>query len=120
MKTYRDLEVWQEAMQLAEAAYKVAITYPKESTWGLKQQTQRAALSVPANIAEGHARGYRKEFYHFTAIARGSLAELETHIILAHRLGYLSQENLDDLWKKAKTVGRLLNGLLRSLRQENP
>ncbi len=116
IQTYRDLEVWQEAMNLTTEVYRLTKVYPKEELYGLTSQTQRAAVSIPANIAEGHSRKSKKEFHHHVSIARGPLAELETHLMLANRLGYLSQQDMDKVWEMTQRVGRLTNGLLRSLR----
>ncbi|MFQ5586379.1 MAG: four helix bundle protein [Thermodesulfobacteriota bacterium] len=117
IQTYRDLEVWQEAMSLTTEVYHLTRSYPREETYGLTSQTQRAAVSVPANIAEGHSRKSRKEFHHHVSIARGSLAELETHLLLAHRLEYLTRQEMEKVWEMAQRVGRLVNGLLRSLKE---
>jgi four helix bundle protein len=113
--TYRDLEVWQKAMELAEHTYAVTKKFPRDERFGLTSQTQRAAVSIPANIAEGHARRSTKEYVHHLSIARGSLAELETHVILATRMNYISREEVAELWKSMQTTGRLLNGLMRKL-----
>ena len=86
MAGYRDLKVWRLAMELAEDAYKICAEFPKHEVYGLTSQLQRAAVSIPSNIAEGQARNSNKEFNHFLGIARGSLAELETQIMLAQRL----------------------------------
>ena len=87
-KNFRDLKVWQLGMQLAEEVYHLSHQFPKHETYGLASQIQRAAVSVPANIAEGHAIGSTKDFARFLGIAQGSLAELETHLMLAERMKY--------------------------------
>jgi four helix bundle protein len=116
--SYRDLEVWQKAMDLAETVYSLSRTFPVEERFGLISQMQRSAVSVPANIAEGQGRKHRGEFVRHLTIARGSLAELETHLLLAGRLGYAGKDRLGALWRQAQEVGRLLNGLIRSLDKE--
>src|SRR3972149_3113769 len=87
-KNFRDLKVWQVGMQLAEEVYRLSQQFPKHETYGLSSQIQRAPVSVPANIAEGHAIGSTKDFARFLGIAQGSLAELETHLMLAERIKY--------------------------------
>ncbi|MBM3188245.1 MAG: four helix bundle protein [Chloroflexi bacterium] len=91
-----------------------------EERWGLTSQMRQAAVSVPANIAEGHGRTHRGDYIHHLSVARGSLAELETHLQLAVRLGYLTEEGIERTWGLAQEVGRLLNGLLRALRPPRP
>lgn len=120
IKTYRDLEVWQQAIGLAVQIYKHTKKYPKEETYSLTSQTQRAAISIPANIAEGQGKIFRKEFLRHLSIARGSLCELETHLILACRLDYLNEDELTTTWKSIQSVGRLLNGLIRALDTGKP
>ena len=83
MAGYRDLKVWQTAMRLAAEAYRLSAAFPKQEIYGLSSQIQRSAVSVPSNIAEGHGRNSNKEFNHFLGVAMGSLAELETQLILA-------------------------------------
>ena len=102
-------------MDLVVAVYQACKAYPKEELYALTSQTRRAASSVPANIAEGQGRRSRKEFCQFLGNARGSLLELDTHLELAVRLSYLKEENYQDLYRQLHEVGRLLNGLLRSL-----
>jgi len=92
LQSYRDLEVWQVAMDLVEATYILTRQYPKEERYGLTSQTQRAAVSVPANISEGYGRTHRGDYKRFLSIARGSLCELETHFTIAVRLGYIPRE----------------------------
>ena len=117
-KSYKDLEVWQKAMDLVIECYQFTQNFLKSEVYGLTNQLQRAAVSVPANIAEGQGRQYDTEFIQFLYIASGSLTELETHIQIALRLGYISSDNANRLLSKAAEVGRLLNGLLRFLRSK--
>ncbi len=119
IKSYRDLEVWQKAMDVAVECYKLAQTFPRTETYGLCSQLQRAASSIPANIAEGRGRGHTKEFLQFLSIAYGSLAELETHLILAERLGYINSDRVGKVLSSAAEVGRMLNGLQASLRRKS-
>jgi len=93
ISSYRDLKAWQIGMDIAETIYSVTGGFPKHELYGLFSQMQRAAISIPANLAEGHARDSLKEFLHHVAIALGSLAELETQLILSQRLRYLESDN---------------------------
>lgn len=120
IKSYKDLEVWQQAVELVVACYRVTDALPKTEKFGLASQMQRAAVSVPANIAEGFARQHRKEFLQFLSISAGSLAELETHLHVAVKLGFAAQDAVSPLEAKASQVGRMLNGLMRSIRESRP
>lgn len=113
IKDYKELVVWQKAMELVIAIYKATNTFPNEELYGLTSQIRRAAVSVPSNIAEGQGRQTRGEFRQFLGQARGSLAELETQLLIAHSLGYL--EDCSELLAQRVEVARLLNGLLNSL-----
>ena len=115
MAGYRELKVWRLAMELAEVVYKLCAEFPRQEVYGLTSQLQRAAVSIPSNIAEGQARNSSKEFNHFLGIARGSLAELETQIMLAQRLGYLSEEKLHSALEKAEEIGKMLKGLQKAI-----
>ncbi|MGE5501990.1 MAG: four helix bundle protein [Ignavibacteriales bacterium] len=114
--SYRDLTVWQRAMELTEEAYRVARLLPKTEEYRLTSQLVRAAVSVPANIAEGHARAGRKEFLNFLSIAGGSLAETETLLLLAARVGYVSAAKTANALARAEEVGRMLTSLKRRLK----
>jgi four helix bundle protein len=115
-KTYRDLELWQTSMDLVVECYQAARRFPQYETFGLCGQLRRAVVSVPANIAEGHGRQHRPEFIQHLHIALGSLAEVETHVQIAQRLGYLEPADAEKLMQRTGEVGRLLNGMLRYLR----
>ena len=114
--TYRDLVAWQKALDLAEAVYRATEDWPRREHYGLSDQVRRAAASVPANIAEGHGRTGTKEFLHHLSIAVGSLHEAETYLILAQRLRYLDDQIGQSLLHQAAEIGRLIGGLIRSLR----
>jgi four helix bundle protein len=116
IKSHRDLIVWQKAMDLAVVIYHATEEFPKKETYGLISQLRRAAASIPANIAEGQGRRLAGEFQQFLAHARGSLLELDTHLELAMRVGYLTKQQQTAIQVRLDEVGRLLNGLLRSLR----
>jgi len=118
LKSYRELEVWQKAMDLVVICYQMTKNFPKNETYGLAGQLQRAAVSIPANIAEGRQRQYSKEFLQHLSIAYGSLAEVETHVLIAGRLNYIDKAQTDDLLNKTAEVGRMLNGLRRSIQKK--
>jgi len=115
--SYRDLIAWRKAMALVREIYLATQSFPREEMFGLKSQLRRAAVSVPSNIAEGQARYSRREFCHFLNNARGSLAEVETQIILAHDLAHLGQKETDFLLDQAAELGRILNGLIAATKE---
>ena len=115
--SFRDLRVWQQAMELAVSVYRGTETFPKHEVYGLAQQMRRAAVSVPSNIAEGKGHSTDKDFRRFLFHARGSLMELETQIALAGKLQYISSERVQSLQELATQVGKSLSGLLNALRE---
>jgi four helix bundle protein len=115
-RKHHDLLVWQEAMLLVQEIYQVTARFPQEELYALTSQMRRAAISIPGNIAEGAGRTGKKEFLQFLSIARGSLSELETQILISDNLGYLSVGKI--LLDKVDKVFRLLAGLINSLRKE--
>ena len=117
MASYRDLLVWRKAMDLAEGAYSLAKLMPKTEQFRLTAQLLRAAVSVPANIAEGRARTGKREFLNFLSIASGSLAETETLLMLAVRTGLLPKAEVMPVFRTAEEVGRMLTALKQSLRE---
>ena len=117
IQSYRDLVAWQKAMDLVETIYHLSKQFPKEELYGLTSQIRRAAISIPSNVAEGHARLSKGEFCQFIGHARGSLAEVSTQVLLALRLGFIKQSDADIALASADEVGRILNGLLASLRK---
>ncbi len=112
---HRNLKAWQQAMDLVTVVYNATSLFPAQEKFGLASQMQRAAVSVPANIAEGFARNGTKELLHFLGIAAGSLSELDTLVELAARLNYLS--NAEELNGKVDEVSGLLMGLAASIRR---
>ena len=112
---FKDLLVWQRAMELARAIYRATETLPKSEMFGLQSQLRRAAVSVPSNIAEGHGRLSDQLFRTFLAQSRGSLYEVETQLMLATDFGYIAQETSTRLLELCDEVARMLNGLLKSL-----
>src|SRR5208282_3037799 len=107
IKSYRDLLVWQKSMDLVVVSYEVAKRLPHHESYGLVSQIQRAAVSVPANIAEGHGRKHTGDFLHHLSMARGSLLELETHVLIAARLEYLQAKDIESTLRLADEVGRM-------------
>ena len=120
VKNYRDLIAWQKAMDLVAAAYVLADQLPQSETFGLAAQLKRAAVSVPVNIAEGEGRGYQPEFRRYLRIAHGSVREIETEVLIAIRLGFTSQSSAEPIMGLAAEVGRLINGLQRTLIDSRP
>jgi four helix bundle protein len=115
VKSFRDLDVWRLGIELAEIVYRCTATFPRAEAFGFTSQMRRAAVSIPSNIAEGRARNSSKEFLQFLAIARGSLAELETQMELAARLGYANSE-LRSTMTQSDILGKRLNCLQQAIR----
>ena len=115
IRSYQDLNAWQLAMRLAGRVYRATKLFPKEELFGMVQQTRRAAVSVPSNIAEGYGRGSRRDYVSFLRIARGSLYEVETNIILAEQLEYLNGKQAKSLLDDLRECSRTLQGLIKSL-----
>ena len=119
LQNYRQLIVWQKAMELAEKVYRATAGYPKEELYGLASHTRKSAVSVPSNIAEGQGRKSPSEFSRFLKIAHGSLLETETQILLAGRLDYLGGQATSELLDLATEVGRLIHGLTRAIQRNS-
>lgn len=115
VRNYQDLIVWQKSLEFTIAIYRYTKTFPKEETYGLISQMRRAAVSISSNIAEGQTRHTVKQFFQFLSIARGSLSELETQIILTYRLNYISEDTKNELLKTAEEIGRMLSSLMKNL-----
>ena|SRR5690554_673308 len=113
--SYRDLRVWNEAMELAVACYRMTGSFPREEMFGMTSQIRRASASVPANIAEGYGRESAGSYVQFLRNAQGSLKELETHVLLAHRVELVSREDAAPVLDRADLVGKMLRGLIRSI-----
>jgi four helix bundle protein len=118
--SYRDLDVWTKSMDLVVGLYRSTSAFPQEERFGLVQQLRRAAVSIPSNIAEGQGRKSRNEFRRFLYTALGSLVEVETQLIIADRLRYLPAGVLSDYEARTGEIGRMLNGLIRSLGEASP
>src|SRR5688500_5913276 len=116
VRGFKGLVVWQKAMDLIEEIYRLTQGFPKQETYGLSSQLQRAAVSVAANIAEGNGRDSTKEYIHHLAFSLGSLAEVETYLVVGHRLGYTRAEVVNALESKCDEIGKMLRGLQKALR----
>lgn len=116
IKSFQDLNIWKEAHQLTLEIYKITKKFPKSETFGLISQMQRAAVSVPANIAEGMGRNTTKELLGFTFNARGSLSEMIYHLILSKDLGYLEQSNFDSLYRRYNGLAMGINAFIAKLK----
>jgi four helix bundle protein len=118
VQSYRDLKVWQHAIDLVTAIYPLLKRFPKEELYALASQIRRAAVSIPANIAEGQARQHTKEFLQHLSIAKGSLAELDTPLILAERLGYVNNLEIVAIQASMREVRMMLYGLMTGLQSK--
>lgn len=118
MSSYRDLKVWQMGMELVIETYRIARDLPRCELYGLGAQLRRAAVSVPSNIAEGHARRSRGDYRRHLGIARGSIAELETQLLTAERLGYIPMTKLEKAIGLCDEVSRMLVAIQNYLRVE--
>jgi four helix bundle protein len=118
MRPHEKLEVWSLAMDFVVEVYRSTEAFPKEEKFGLTSQIRRAAVSVPANIAEGAARQSSKEFIYFLSNAQGSASELETELTIAYRLGYLAQSRYSELLAMLDKIGRMITGLSQHLQRK--
>lgn len=116
---YKELKVWQKAMDLTVEVYKLVKLLPKEETYALSDQMRRAVVSIPSNIAEGQGRNSDKEFIQFLSIARGSLWELETQIEICLRIGYIDQSLATNIYNLIAEISKMLNPLSNSLKPQN-
>ncbi len=116
-RSYRDLEVWQVAVDLAVGCYELTKSFPADERFGLTSQIRRAATAIAANVAEGHGRASTQDFIRFCRIAQGSLKELETHLIIATRVEIVAATDVDAVLSETDRLGRMLRGLIRSLKE---
>jgi len=117
IRSYRDLTVWQDAMALAEAAYRLTSAFPKDEMYGMTSQMRRSSVSIAANIAEGHGREHTRSFVQFLRIAQGSLKEFETHVLIAERVGLLTAQQAVEPIAQCTSLGKRLRALIRSLQE---
>lgn len=117
LRTHRDLDVWKLSLDWVEGVYRCSASWPSDERFGLTSQVRRAAVSVAANIAEGAGRRGTGEFVQFLGVARGSLAEVETHLLIAELLGYTTPDQLQPLLADVERIGRMLSALSTRLKQ---
>jgi len=118
MAHFKDLIAWQKSIDLVIDVYDVTKQFPKEELYGLTAQLRRAAVSIPSNIAEGQERHSKRDFRHFLRQAKGSLAEVETQVVIGRKLTYLHDAPLTSLEKRIEELGRILSGLINSIPDE--
>lgn len=116
--SYRDLKVWQRAIDLAETCYEATRVFPREEAYGLTSQMRRCSVSIAANIAEGYGRDSDGSFVQFLRIAQGSLKELETHVIVSGRLRFMQPEVVSSLLSRTEEIGKMLRGLILSVQRK--
>ena len=120
MKTsnYKELQVWHKAIDLVVEIYNLTKLLPKEETYAISDQIRRAAVSIPSNIAEGQSRNSAKEFIQFLSIARGSLAELETQLLICIKVNMLSEDNITEAQNIITEIGKMIKGLMNKLNSQ--
>jgi four helix bundle protein len=117
INSYKDLEVWKKGIELAYHTYKITSVFPSFEIYAITSQIRRASTSIPANIAEGYGRETTPSFVSFLRISKGSLYELESHLIMAEKLNYLDSGKLNDIQEEIEVLGKMLNTLIRKLNQ---
>lgn len=115
IRSYRELDVWNRSMDLVQEIYQLTKKFPKEERYGLGSQMQRSAVSIPSNIAEGYGRTHRGDYLHHLSISHGSLCELETQLIIAARLKYVTKSDAKKAWELCQETGRMLGSMQRTL-----
>lgn len=118
MKSHKDLEVWKRSVELVKTIYELTKSFPKEELYGITNQIRRSAVSIPSNIAEGAARNYNKEFIQFLYIALGSIAELETQIIISEKLSFLSKDYSENIQSELIELKNMTLGLIKYLKNK--
>ena len=118
MKTHKNLEVWKKSIDFVVSLYQATKSFPSEEKFGLSSQLQRAAVSIPSNIAEGAARNYPKEFIQFLYISLASSAEIETQLIISEKLEYIKTEEYEKLTSELNTIAKMIQGLIKSIKNK--
>jgi len=118
MRSHEKLDVWKRSIDLVVSVYRLTENFPSEEKFGLTSQIRRASVSIPANIAEGAARESDKEFVRFLSIAQGSTSEVETELLIANRLGYLTSPQYDQIRSSLDDIGRMITGLSKHLKRK--
>ncbi|MBR4787229.1 MAG: four helix bundle protein [Bacteroidales bacterium] len=116
IKNYRELIVWQKAMEMVENIYTLTQSLPKDELFSITNQIRRAAISVPSNIAEGYGRQSKKEYLQFLSIANGSVCEIETQLLLCLRIGYLTEENTKETFQLLSEIGKIITTIKQKLK----
>lgn len=119
MKSHKDLELWKKSVELVKTIYEITKSFPKEELYGLTNQIRRSAVSIPSNIAEGAARNHNREFIQFLYIALGSIAELETRIIISEKLLFLSRNTSEKIQNELVELKNMSLGLIKYLKNKN-
>ena len=119
MKSHKDLDVWQRAVDFAVLVYRATKDFPSEEKFGLTSQLRRASVSIASNIAEGAARNGQKEFLHFLAVAAGSASEVDTQVLIAQKIGLGDEADLSELSAEVDLISKMLQGLIRSIRSRS-
>ncbi len=119
IKGFRELKVWQKAMDLVTEVYRLAKLLPREETYALSDQLRRAVVSIPSNIAEGNGRFSTKEYISYLSIANGSRAEVETQLEVCVRIGYLKEEEIQKAMEMSEETGKMIGALIRKLKEKN-
>jgi len=117
MKTFRDLIVWQKAMQLVTDTYQITLNFPKEELYGLTSQIRRCSISIPSNMAEGYGRNSTEDYLRFLKISRGSLYELQTQIEIAFNLHYIKKDDFDRMNEAGREIERMVSSLITKINQ---
>ncbi len=115
INSFQDLKIWQKSMDIVEEIYNITKKMPKEEQYGLTGQMQRAAVSIPSNIAEGYSRSTTKEYVHFLHVAKGSKSELQTQLMICERLGYLEINELEHVFNQLSELGKMFYVLIKKL-----
>lgn len=115
IKTYKDLLIWQKGIQIVKEIYLICNDFPKDELYGLQSQIKRSSVSIPSNIAEGWGRNYTKNYIQFLKYSRGSLLELETQIIIAKELNFISTEDFDKIQGLITEESKMLNAFIKSI-----
>jgi len=119
MKTHKDLDVYKLSISLVTDLYNITKNFPKEELFGITSQIRRSAISIPSNIAEGSARNHSKEYKQFLYIALGSASELDTQLLIAHNLDFITKETYNILSNKLESVSKMIQGLIKSIKSNN-
>ena len=118
MSTHKDLIVWEKSIEFVTEVYKITSTFPSEEKFGLVSQLRRASVSIPSNIAEGAARSHDKEFIQFLSISLGSASEIETQLIIALNLNFISEDMFNELNLENMEIKKMLSGLIKSIKNK--